>query len=260
MAGRRHTSELGQKVELAAVFLTRYANIGVDGRQSPHTLHSSYPLQFIPFELLHPELRVSVAPYRLGIWVPSRHWVRRKGYGRGYVTDQSEGHYSDIDWVVNHLYASRHYVGLQTFEGGIRVWICDWLCGIGLTISFWSLALSAKRRFLTLLARSITPKLAIVACSRHQDLQSSTIGSRRRPTANQVALKAAHFQQAWRAGRRKMSKSSDKSTVLIVDPLPLRNLGLVSALGRLFPSRKFRVLSLVPDDAERWIQATASAV
>ena len=50
-----------------------------------------------------------------------------------------------------------------------------------------------------------------------------------------------------------MSKSSDKSTVLIVDPLPLRNLGLVSALGRLFPSRKFRVLSLVPDDAERWI-------
>ena len=44
------------------------------------------------------------------------------------MADQSEGHYSDIDWVVNHLYASRHYVGLQTFEGGIRVWICDWLC------------------------------------------------------------------------------------------------------------------------------------
>ena len=52
-----------------------------------------------------------------------------------------------------------------------------------------------------------------------------------------------------------MSKSSDKSTVLIVDPLPLRNLGLVSALGRLFPSRKFRVVSLVPDDAERWIHS-----
>jgi DNA-binding NarL/FixJ family response regulator len=50
-----------------------------------------------------------------------------------------------------------------------------------------------------------------------------------------------------------MSKSSEKPTVLIVDPLRLRNLGLVSVLGRLVPSRKFRVVSLVPDEAERWI-------
>jgi hypothetical protein len=32
----------------------RYANIGVDGRQSPHTLYSSYHLQFIPFEFFTP--------------------------------------------------------------------------------------------------------------------------------------------------------------------------------------------------------------
>jgi len=52
-----------------------------------------------------------------------------------------------------------------------------------------------------------------------------------------------------------MSKSSDKSTVLIVDPLRLRNLGLVGVVGRLVTSRKFRVVSLVPDDVERWIQS-----
>ncbi len=50
-----------------------------------------------------------------------------------------------------------------------------------------------------------------------------------------------------------MSKSSDELTVLIVDPLPLRKLGLVSVLDRLSPSRKFRVVSLTPDDAEKWI-------
>jgi hypothetical protein len=45
--------------------------------------------------------------------------------GDGYMADQSERHYNDIDWVVNHLYASGVYAGLQTFDGGIRVWICD---------------------------------------------------------------------------------------------------------------------------------------
>jgi hypothetical protein len=100
----------------------RYANIGVDGRQSPHNLHSSYPLQFIPFELFTPRTEGPVSHNTDSAFgSPSRHWVRRKGYGEGYVADQSEGHYSDIDWVVTHLYASRHYVGLQTFEGGIRV-------------------------------------------------------------------------------------------------------------------------------------------
>ena len=51
------------------------------------------------------------------------------------------------------------------------------------------------------------------------------------------------------------SGSSDDSTVLIVDPLPLRNLGLVSVLDRLSPMRKFRVASLPPDDAEKWLRS-----
>jgi DNA-binding NarL/FixJ family response regulator len=52
-----------------------------------------------------------------------------------------------------------------------------------------------------------------------------------------------------------MSRSTDKSksTVLTVDSLPLRNLGLVSILERLSSTRKFRVVSLMPDDAEKWI-------
>jgi DNA-binding NarL/FixJ family response regulator len=54
---------------------------------------------------------------------------------------------------------------------------------------------------------------------------------------------------------RKMSKLSDESAILIVDPLPLRNLALVSVLDRLSPSRKFRVVSLVPNDAEKWIHS-----
>jgi DNA-binding NarL/FixJ family response regulator len=55
-----------------------------------------------------------------------------------------------------------------------------------------------------------------------------------------------------------MSVSPDKSTVLIVDPLPLRNLGLVAVLDRLSGDRKFRLASLTPDDAERWIDADAN--
>ena len=56
----------------------------------------------------------------------------------------------------------------------------------------------------------------------------------------------------------KMSVSPDKSTVLIVDPLPLRNLGLVAVLDRLFGDRKFRLASLTPDEAEKWIDADAN--
>jgi DNA-binding NarL/FixJ family response regulator len=55
-----------------------------------------------------------------------------------------------------------------------------------------------------------------------------------------------------------MSVSPDKSTVLIVDPLPLRNLGLVAVLDRLFGDRKFRLASLTPGEAEKWIDADAN--
>ena len=50
-----------------------------------------------------------------------------------------------------------------------------------------------------------------------------------------------------------MSELSDESTILIVDSLPLRNLGLVTLLDRLSGTTKFRLASLTPDDAERWI-------
>jgi DNA-binding NarL/FixJ family response regulator len=54
-----------------------------------------------------------------------------------------------------------------------------------------------------------------------------------------------------------MSESSDESTILIVDSLPLRNLGLVTLLDRLSGATKFRLASLTPDDAERWIDSDA---
>ena len=50
-----------------------------------------------------------------------------------------------------------------------------------------------------------------------------------------------------------MSVSPDNLTILIVDPLPLRTLGLVSVLDRLTEGKKFRVASLAPEDAERFI-------
>src|SRR5260370_27972743 len=54
-----------------------------------------------------------------------------------------------------------------------------------------------------------------------------------------------------------MSGSPDESTILIVDSLPLRNLGLVTLLDRLSATTKFRLASLTPDDAERWIDGDA---
>ena len=54
-----------------------------------------------------------------------------------------------------------------------------------------------------------------------------------------------------------MSVSPQEPTVLIVDSLPLRNLGLVSVLDRLSGAKKFRIASLTPEDAERWIDADA---
>ena len=52
-----------------------------------------------------------------------------------------------------------------------------------------------------------------------------------------------------------MSELSDESTILIVDSLPLRNLGLVTLLDRLSGTTKFRLASLTPDDAEKWIDS-----
>ena len=52
-----------------------------------------------------------------------------------------------------------------------------------------------------------------------------------------------------------MSVSPNEPTVLIVDPLPLRNLGLVVVLDRLSAARKFRLASLTPEGAEKWIDA-----
>src|ERR1700759_675565 len=54
-----------------------------------------------------------------------------------------------------------------------------------------------------------------------------------------------------------MSGSSYESTILIVDSLPLRNLGLIALLDRLSGTTKFRLASLTPDDAERWIDGAA---
>ncbi len=55
-----------------------------------------------------------------------------------------------------------------------------------------------------------------------------------------------------------MSDLSDESTILIVDSLPLRNFGLVALLDRLSGTTKFRLASLTPDDAERWIDEDAN--
>jgi DNA-binding NarL/FixJ family response regulator len=55
-----------------------------------------------------------------------------------------------------------------------------------------------------------------------------------------------------------MSDSPDESTILIVDSLPLRNFGLVALLDHLSETTKFRLASLTPDDAERWIDGHAN--
>jgi len=52
-----------------------------------------------------------------------------------------------------------------------------------------------------------------------------------------------------------MSLSPHESTILIVDALPLRNLGLVAVLDSLSGSKSARVASLTPDEAEKWIDA-----
>jgi DNA-binding NarL/FixJ family response regulator len=52
-----------------------------------------------------------------------------------------------------------------------------------------------------------------------------------------------------------MWASSDDSTVLMVDPLPLRSLGLVGIVNRLFQGIKSRAVFVMPDDLDEWIQA-----
>jgi DNA-binding NarL/FixJ family response regulator len=50
-----------------------------------------------------------------------------------------------------------------------------------------------------------------------------------------------------------MPVSRDDPTIIVVDSLPLRTLGLVSVLDRLSEARRFRVVGLTPEDAERFI-------
>src|SRR5262249_18080789 len=52
-----------------------------------------------------------------------------------------------------------------------------------------------------------------------------------------------------------MWASSDASPVLVVDPLPLRSLGLVGIVNRLFQGIKGRAVVVMPDDLDEWIQA-----
>ena len=52
-----------------------------------------------------------------------------------------------------------------------------------------------------------------------------------------------------------MWPSSDDCTVLAVDPLPLRSLGLVGIVNRLFQGLKGRAVLVMPDDLDEWIQA-----
>ena len=52
-----------------------------------------------------------------------------------------------------------------------------------------------------------------------------------------------------------MPGAPDDSTIVIVDPLPLRTVGLVSVLDRLSGGQRCRVASMTPDEAERFIES-----
>ena len=52
-----------------------------------------------------------------------------------------------------------------------------------------------------------------------------------------------------------MPGSPNDSTIVIVDPLPLRTVGLVTVLDRLTEAKRSRVASLTPDEAERFIES-----
>jgi DNA-binding NarL/FixJ family response regulator len=52
-----------------------------------------------------------------------------------------------------------------------------------------------------------------------------------------------------------VSTAPDLPTVLIIDQLPLRTLGLVAALNSLSRAKTFRVASLTAEGAKRWVDA-----
>ena len=51
-----------------------------------------------------------------------------------------------------------------------------------------------------------------------------------------------------------MPKSPDDSTIVVVDTLPLRTVGLITVLDQLSEAKRSRVASLTPDEAERFIE------
>ena len=52
-----------------------------------------------------------------------------------------------------------------------------------------------------------------------------------------------------------MPKSPDDSTIVVVDTLPLRTVGLITVLDQLSEAKRSRVASLTPDEAERFIES-----
>jgi DNA-binding NarL/FixJ family response regulator len=54
---------------------------------------------------------------------------------------------------------------------------------------------------------------------------------------------------------RTMPAAPDDSTIVVVDPLPLRTVGLVSVLDRLSGGQRFRLTSMTPDEAERFLKS-----
>ena len=52
-----------------------------------------------------------------------------------------------------------------------------------------------------------------------------------------------------------MPESPDDSTIVVVDTLPLRTVGLITVLDQLSEAKRSRVASLTPDEAERFIES-----
>jgi DNA-binding NarL/FixJ family response regulator len=52
-----------------------------------------------------------------------------------------------------------------------------------------------------------------------------------------------------------MPESPDDSTIVIVDPLPLRTVGLMTVLDRLTEANRFRVASMTLDEAELFVES-----
>ena len=52
-----------------------------------------------------------------------------------------------------------------------------------------------------------------------------------------------------------MPETPDDSTIVIVDPLPLRTVGLMTVLDRLTEANRFRVASMTLDEAEQFVES-----